>query len=512
MLNATDKKPRVLISYAHEDKQTVDELVRQIREIGIDPFTDEKIEFGKPILVKILENIKNSSHLLVYISPASLRSQWVLCEIGMALASDLRIVAYLDHPSLEQDVPATIKDLKYITNSSEFKDFLNQLKESSLNETSEASLDDTLFHDAPSVVKAAKDTLYYYPRGYVSAIRLFGADDECLTERRVELHYQNEPFEYSQLLFAKKEEIIKVKTKNAQDKGAEFFNGPNTRLLKWRATPRDGIKVALEQKSLELTLGPIGWYDYVVLNETSKEKLKGAPVEEYEYYIGLSDIISNKSVGKCRLSNLFDTATTIISSDGFVAYQQRTSRVSAVPEVLTSAVAENINRFLDDADPGDSKKNFNSVADSMADRDRRDESYQPKGVPHPFAAVRRGVGEELSPALLPIIGPNAIKLIGLSFDLGTLHPDALFALPLDLSKKEILTLCNERPGKDWLEGKLWFVRPDFKDKETAEALSKDWAPGGKASFVRTIELLDAVKRKFGVGFKEAFELLATAEL
>jgi hypothetical protein len=65
------------------------------------------------------------------------------------------------------------------------------------------------------------------------------------------------------------------------------------------------------------------------------------------------------------------------------------------------------------------------------------------------------------------------------------------------------------PG--FYEGQLQFTKARFNSTETQRVLSRsDWVPAGMASFVRAIDLIDAIKGKHGGQFSHAFEVLATA--
>lgn len=492
---------RIFISYSHTNQQEIEELERIISKAGIEYFLDvNDMEFGDDIVARVRTEIKNCTHFLIYISPASRKSEWVWCEIGMALGFQRIIIPYLGDPAI--DIPKVLKNLNYISTPSGFNVFLQQLK---------SSTNDTLFGRMSPVERKAKDVLYYYHGGYARAIRLFCADDEYISESRVEIHYTHENLVSPPDLSESKKRAVERKKQEAEQRNALFFNGPNARLLRWRANPKGQADLATEQNTLELELGPVGWYDFVGLNEALRETVPDADIESvYSYYIGLEKLIKDGDVSSVKLSNILDTATTILSCDGYAAYQERGQRVASVPGLLTSAVAENINRYLDDTVPSDSTKLINIDHFSEEKGFSLDENYRPQGVPHPFAAVRRGIIEELSPDILSHMRPKSIKLTGLSFDLEALHPNILFTACVDLSKNEILDACSKNPGKDWQEGKIHFVRADFGDKETLTVLEQKWVPAGKASFVRAITLLNALQRKMQKDFKAVFELIATS--
>lgn len=352
------------------------------------------------------------------------------------------------------------------------------------------------------------DRLYQFGGGYVSAIRLFGSATQFVTRERLHVAYTPEEFKISPDLAPGMKEWISAKRREAKKAGRTFFNGPNTCLIKWRDQVRDGAGAAVERTQLELQVGPVGWFDFAWLNERLRGTLTTPQI--CENYVGLSHIMRNGDVSKSKLANIFDCAVTVITTDGFVGYQVRSDRNASVPNQVTSAVAENINRYLDETTPDG--KGLLHPTEYIGDlRKAPGHTYRPSGVPHPFAAASRGIKAELSPSLVAHIRPNAIKLVGLSYGLDSFHPDALFVAAVDRTAEEVLQIWRRDPGKEWREGQLKFTRADFDDRTTQEILADaSWVPGGKASFVRVIELVDSVKQEFKTGFSGAFEILASA--
>ena len=330
---------------------------------------------------------------------------------------------------------------------------------------------------------------YAYPGGHANALRLYGAGGVCLSESSVRITYAHELFRTPPELLAERDAWIEHKKREAEEKNKVFFNGPNTRLLWWRANPPDGPGSAAETDVLHLHLGPVGWYDFEGLNGALRDSLRPEVLAPYEYYVGISALVQDRDVRHSRLSNIMSNATTILTADRRIGYQARGVSVSSVAGKLTSAVAENTNRYLDDADPTDSRL-LRNISAAPTDAD---DMYRPSGVPHPFAAVRRGIAEELSPRLREYLCPESIKLTGISFDLEELHPDLLFLVTINLTAKEIEQICREFPGKDWHEGDTAFVEPDYNKPELQAVLAQpSWVGSGKASLVRAIDVLNDI--------------------
>jgi hypothetical protein len=363
------------------------------------------------------------------------------------------------------------------------------------------------------VERLAKDRLYYFPKGWVNAVRLWGADADFVSASRLVARYTHELLVVPDELVSRREEIIQQRQREARENGRIFFDGPNTRLLDWRVTASERAGTGRELTQMELDLGPVGWYDFEYLNDAFRNVRSEAGLEAvYEYYVGISKMLKDGTVRHSKLSNMLDSAVTLVANDGFVGYQERSNRVGSVPGRLTSAVAENINRYLDDTDPSDVTRVFHGELDSAPSHNPPGNDYIPVGVPHPLSAVRRGVRSEISPRVADVVSDHHIKLIGLSFDLEALHPDALWAVFVDLPHNDILQFRRLAPGKEHIEGDLRFTPSTFESENTLHLLADErWIPAGKASCIRTIELIDAVRREKRAGYAAAFQYFREAD-
>jgi hypothetical protein len=115
-------KKRIFISYSSVDKKVVDELCAKLTKIGIEYFRDEKdIDWGQSISDSVIDALRESIALLVIISPASLKSQWVPFETGNAIANKLPILPLLCHPSL--DLPGYLSSRRYLTDNEQAIEF-----------------------------------------------------------------------------------------------------------------------------------------------------------------------------------------------------------------------------------------------------------------------------------------------------------------------------------------------------------------------------------------------------
>lgn len=105
---------RVFISYSSVDREQVKALAKALDGVPISYFLDEKeIQWGDDITEKIGRGLAECSALIVVLSPASVKSQWVPFEIGQAVGLGKRVLPFLTHPSVE--IPAFLRKFHYKT-------------------------------------------------------------------------------------------------------------------------------------------------------------------------------------------------------------------------------------------------------------------------------------------------------------------------------------------------------------------------------------------------------------
>jgi len=114
---------KVFISYSHEDSKTADSIVAVFKKLGIEYFRDVKhIEWGRSISEEVRGALKRSVAILVILSPASIKSQWVPYEVGYGRALNKIVLPFLTHPSI--DVPSYMGDLRRISRIPEMREYL----------------------------------------------------------------------------------------------------------------------------------------------------------------------------------------------------------------------------------------------------------------------------------------------------------------------------------------------------------------------------------------------------
>ena len=86
----------IFISHSSRDKWAARRISEDLQKLGATTFLDEKdIRTGHSIDDSIRKGLKTCDNFLLLISPSSLKSDWVLVELGGALALEKQIVPIL---------------------------------------------------------------------------------------------------------------------------------------------------------------------------------------------------------------------------------------------------------------------------------------------------------------------------------------------------------------------------------------------------------------------------------
>lgn len=113
---------KVFISYSHDDSEAADSIVAVFEKLGIEYFRDVKhIEWGRSISEEVRGALKQSVAILVILSPASIKSQWVPYEVGYGRALNKLVLPFLTHPPI--DVPGYMGDLRRISSMAEMRKY-----------------------------------------------------------------------------------------------------------------------------------------------------------------------------------------------------------------------------------------------------------------------------------------------------------------------------------------------------------------------------------------------------
>jgi putative hydrolase of HD superfamily len=138
----------VFISYSHADHEIAQKIVDVLVECGIEHFLDRKdVEWGSSITSEIQGGLDRATHLLVILSPASLRSQWVAFEIGAAFSSGKTVLPYLTHPALQ--TPSFLNGISFLQDLDNLTTYFNR-KSKILHDVPKGSQKDSLSVAKPS--------------------------------------------------------------------------------------------------------------------------------------------------------------------------------------------------------------------------------------------------------------------------------------------------------------------------------------------------------------------------
>lgn len=102
---------KIFISHSSHDKWVARQISKMLEADKHETFLDEKdIKTGDSINKEIQKHLKDSDHLLLLISPASVSSQWVFIELGGAIALDKKVIPVLLHVG-SNEIPSAISNL-----------------------------------------------------------------------------------------------------------------------------------------------------------------------------------------------------------------------------------------------------------------------------------------------------------------------------------------------------------------------------------------------------------------
>jgi hypothetical protein len=83
---------RVFVSYAREDREAAEKVVRRVRAMRMRPFWDARLIAGPLFSQQILDSIAFSHVFICVLTRASARSAWVHQEIGYAVGAGVPVV------------------------------------------------------------------------------------------------------------------------------------------------------------------------------------------------------------------------------------------------------------------------------------------------------------------------------------------------------------------------------------------------------------------------------------
>ncbi len=130
-------KATVFISHSHEDNELVRDLARRLRDAGLNPLVDfADLTSGGglrgPVWMdwkkKVPDQIRAADAVLMLVTPAALKSAWMMRELGMAEGLE-RVVLPLTAGVKPRDLPAPLQSYQ-VTPFDEADRAINTLSES----------------------------------------------------------------------------------------------------------------------------------------------------------------------------------------------------------------------------------------------------------------------------------------------------------------------------------------------------------------------------------------------
>lgn len=498
---------RLFISYQSDQYPDVarplaDALLSSGYDVRID---SDQVSLGNNWVRRISEEISNCTAAIVILSESYFKSQHCKSELDALLARDvvgdliLPILFNMTIPRLNELRPqlsnlnveiwtTDIKAAARIRSALRAREKTEATNTASKRKAAASTFTSAMNQETPQATSSddLAEHLYWFESEFAFALRLQGAGSQVFLPRDVHCKYSNKPYVPDWLTPEEHQRVLSEIILENNNLGRNFSNGPCARAIEIKSTVSD---VATERQALELTLAPLSWYEYSVVKRKTDEAVRRGGLHELKGLVDLEKIASLRTIASSKLHNIIDTATTLISRDGFVFFARRGKTLSAVPDLLTSAVAENVHREKD------------QWGNEQADAE----------LPLPFRTVVRGTGEELSPLLESrlILDKGRIACTGVSYDLISFHPDLLFVACFDLYAAELTTIVREIRGRDWYEGALRMVRVDDSTEIRRILSPPGWTGGGKASLIRALELVYTLASERRCTPKEAAEFLCS---
>ena len=202
------KTPKLFLSHSHVDRGIVLRVATELERSGIPIWLDRwELQAGDSIIDKINEGIGNTDYLAVFLSPASLKSEWVRKEMNAGLMKELNrksvsLLIVLLPKCDPQNVPPLIQDkvridfrTSYLTGLSDFLEVFRKTKKAAELLFAEAThlLQNGIVDEAIPILQ---DALEKYPAHFDAmhnlgvAYQMKGMDDDALTLFKTLVHEQ----------------------------------------------------------------------------------------------------------------------------------------------------------------------------------------------------------------------------------------------------------------------------------------------------------------------------------
>ncbi|HEY9671463.1 MAG TPA: TIR domain-containing protein, partial [Waterburya sp.] len=131
--NANNLMTQVIISYADEDRATMEKIRNSLRREGITVWTNTTdIQTGEAFEEAIKRGIEQADNVVYLLSPDSVKSYFARKELEYALSLNKRIIPILVRETSSESIPSALRDLQYIDLTDNLKEEDYHLDESQL--------------------------------------------------------------------------------------------------------------------------------------------------------------------------------------------------------------------------------------------------------------------------------------------------------------------------------------------------------------------------------------------
>ncbi|MUG95497.1 TIR domain-containing protein [Scytonema sp. UIC 10036] len=121
--NANNLMTQVFLSYAHQDKETMEKIRASLRQESITVWANTTdIQTGEAFELAIKRGIEQADNIVYLLSPDSIKSSYCQMELDLALSFNKRIIPLLVRETDEMQMPPVLQSLQYI-------DFTDNVKE-----------------------------------------------------------------------------------------------------------------------------------------------------------------------------------------------------------------------------------------------------------------------------------------------------------------------------------------------------------------------------------------------
>lgn len=110
----TDKHYDIFVSYSSKDRPWVSEFVAALRNEGVIPWSDAEIAPGDKWADVIQQALRESSALVMILSPDNAESPWMFFELGAAIADKKKIIPVIVKNLERSRIPSLLQGFQFL--------------------------------------------------------------------------------------------------------------------------------------------------------------------------------------------------------------------------------------------------------------------------------------------------------------------------------------------------------------------------------------------------------------